>query len=358
MTNSNILLVDDEQNNRNAIIRLFEDYDFSFVEAGDGQQALDVLSNQSIDLILLDIKMPVMDGFEFLARYAETKRKPRPPICVMTAFSDSDTRRKAIYLGADDFINKPFDPIELETRIASLLRISHYQQDLNTFNRKLEDLVAERTQQLQATYEKLKETEKQNARAYREMISRIAKLAGYGKGPARPEPHKLGLCTAALGWICGMPTDEAENLSLSALVYNIGLLALPDKLRETPMELLNKEQLETLLSYTTTGSEIFNGATSNLLKQAYNICLSHREHFDGTGYPHGKAGPEIPLEARLLSTSHLIVETLERFPQDTYRHVENALRDHAGTLLDPSIVDTLLGNPDTFGDLLEQLTQP
>src|SRR5690606_32880073 len=106
MTNSNILLVDDEQNNRNAILRLFEEHDFSFLEAGDDQQALDILANQPVDLILLDIKMPVMDGFEFLSRYAETNRNPRPPICVMTAFSDSDTRRKAIYLGADDFINK------------------------------------------------------------------------------------------------------------------------------------------------------------------------------------------------------------------------------------------------------------
>lgn len=358
MTTSKLLLVDDEQNNRNAIIRLFEDYDFSFVEAGDGKEALEEVRKQSFDLILLDIKMPVMDGFGFLAQFSETIPKPRPPVCVMTAFSDAETRRKSIYLGADDFINKPFDPIELETRIVSLLRISHYQQDLNSFNRRLEELVAERTQQLQATCEKLKETEKQNARAYRDMISRIAKLASYGHGPVRPDLHKLGLCTAALGWICGIPTDEAENLSLSALVYNIGLLALPDKLRETPMELLNKEQLVVLLSYTSMGAEIFKDATSNLLRQAHNICLYHREHYDGTGHPHGKKASEIPLEARLLTTAQLIVETQERFPENTYRHVENALRDHAGTLLDPTIVDMLLENPETFGDLLEQLAQP
>jgi len=298
--------------------------------------------------------MPVMDGFEFLKRFANAQ--PRPPICIMTAFNDAETRRKAIHLGADDFINKPLDPIELETRIISLLRISRYQQDLNHFNKMLENLVSDRTKELRETYEKLKVTEKQNSRAYRDMITRIAKLAGYRHGVADIDPHKLGLCAAALGWICDMPSDEAENLSLSAMVFNIGLLSLSDELCETPIENLDESQLKQLLSYTTKGAEIFEGANSNLLQQAYNVCLFHRENFDGSGYPNGIKGTDIPLEARLHSAAYLIVETLGRFPEQSLEHVENALRDHSGVLIDPYIVETLVSNPDALGDLLEQLS--
>ncbi|MGC1510108.1 response regulator [Ketobacter sp. MCCC 1A13808] len=354
MNTSKVLLVDDEKNNRNSIIRLFEDSDFTFVQAEHGQDALDILETNSFDLILLDIKMPVMDGFEFLKRFANVQ--PRPPICIMTAFNDAETRRKAIHLGADDFINKPLDPIELETRIISLLRISRYQQELNHFNKMLESLVADRTKELRETYEKLKVTEKQNSRAYRDMITRIAKLAGYRHGSADIDPRKLSLCVAALGWICDLPVDESENLSLSALVFNIGLLSLPDKLCETPIENLNKDQMTVLLSYTIKGAEIFEGATSNLLKQAYHICLSHRENFDGSGYPYRKKGTDIPIEARLHAAAYLIVETMGRFPEQPLSHVENALRDHSGVQLDPFIVETLLSNPDTLSDLLEQLS--
>lgn len=355
---SNILLVDDEPNNRNSIIRLFEEYDIEFSEAENGQIALDKVRHHSYDMILLDIKMPVMNGFDFLEHYAELNVRPKPTVCVMTAFSDHETRRKAIYLGADDFINKPLDPIELETRIASLLRISHYQQDLNQFNKALEELVTERTRELRATNEKLKETEKLNARAYREMLTRIAKLAGVGRGPDRPDPYKLGICAAALGWILGMPSEEAEHLSLSAQVYNIGLLALPEKLREAPTESLSKDQLSVLATYTILGSDIFKNATSKLLQQAYNICLYHQEHFDGTGYPHGKRGEDIPLEARLFAAAFLIVETIEHFPENPLRCVEHALQDHANTLLDPAVVSALLESPDVLGELIKELTPP
>ena len=116
MNISKVLLVDDEVNNRNSIKRLFEDYDLDFIEAGNGEEALNVVKTNDVDLILLDIKMPVMDGFGFLDHYEDLGLKPKPPVCIMTAFNDSDTRRKAIYLGADDFINKPIDPVAYETK--------------------------------------------------------------------------------------------------------------------------------------------------------------------------------------------------------------------------------------------------
>ncbi|RLT96924.1 response regulator [Ketobacter sp.] len=355
MSTSHILLVDDEINNRNAILRLFEDYDIEFIEAGNGQEALDQLQSHPVDLILLDIKMPIMDGFGFLERFSDLRMKPKPPVCVMTAFNDSTTRRKSIYLGADDFINKPIDPVELETRIASLLRISHFQQDLNAFNQSLEERVNQRTQQLQQAHEKLKATEKANARAYREMIGRVARLTQFNQSINRIDPHRLGLCAAAIGWLCDLPEEQAENLSLSSQLHNIGMLALPEKLREAPAEGLTRDQLVILSSHTKMGSDLFKQSEIPLLKQTHNICLYCEEHYDGSGLPNKVKGDSIPIEARIFTAARLIMETLAQYPEDRVSRVRSALQDHSHHLVDPDIVDLLTRDPETLDNLIREL---
>jgi len=356
MTTSNILLVDDETNNRNSIRRLFEDYDINFIEAENGEEALNQLTAHDIDLILLDIRMPILDGFGFLERFSDLRLKPKPPVCVMTAFNDSDTRRKAIYLGADDFINKPLDPVELETRIASLLRISSFQRDLNTFNQTLENLVSQRTLQLQKTNERLKATEKANAQAYREMIGRLARLTQFNQSVSHLAPHKLALCTTALGWLYGLPEEDTENLSMSSQLYNIGMLALPEKLRDTPVECLNRDEIAILTSHTKMGSRLFADSPIPLLKQTYNICLHCEEHYDGSGLPNRIKGDDIAIEARLFAVAKLILQSLPLAAHDApAEHIKRILEEHAGTLLDPGIVGLITSNDDTLENLISEL---
>jgi putative two-component system response regulator len=350
-----ILLIDDEPYNRNAIVRMFEEYEFEFVECGNGKEGLDALQRQKYDLILLDIKMPVMDGFEFLAHYSDSELKPKPPVCVMTALDDSQTRKKAIYLGADDFISKPLDTVELETRIASLLRISNFQQDLYILNKNLEKRVLDRTAQLQTTLKKLKETEKDNARAYREMITRISSLSEFGNTPYRPSSKKLGLCCSTLGWLYGLSAIEADNLRLSSQLYDIGMLALPERLRETPPEQLNTDEMNVYSSHTILGSKLFDDSDISLLKQAHNICLYHHEHYDGSGLPKHLKGDTIPIEARLFAAARLIIETIEHFPENASYYTLSALKEHSGTLLDPAIVDLLIDSKDSIDSLVQEL---
>lgn len=355
MISSAILIVDDEPYNRNAIIRQFEDYDIEFFEAGNGKEALECLEKNKFDLILLDIRMPIMDGFDFLANFSDLSLRPKPPVCVMTAFNDSTTRRKAIYLGADDFINKPIDSVELETRIASLLRISNFQQDLNTLNKSLAGKVREKTKELQNTLDKLVESKKENNRAYREMVSRISAMTEFDHSSNKTCPRKLGVCAAALGWFCGLEKEESENLALSAQLYDIGMLSLPDRLRDTPEEELNNHEMIVLASHTKLGANIFDYSEIALMKQAYNICLYHHEAFDGSGRPGGVKGKHIPVEARIFSVAKVVVETMELFPEDPAAYIRNAVNDLSGILLDPEIVDVLINKNDNLAELLQQL---
>ncbi len=347
MVRSNILLVDDEQNNRKTIIRLFEDYNIEFTQACHGQEALEKLNESKFDLILLDIKMPVMGGIEFLTQLRNTSLNPTPPVCVMTAFGNAKTRRQSIYLGADDFIDKPLDPIELETRVASMLRIGHYQQELNKVNGALEKLVSERTQQLQSTLDKLKETKQQHIQAYREMISRIALMTDFQHSEKHPTPTKLGLCTAALGWIYGLPNDATDNLCLSSQVYRIGLLALPEAKRQ--------EHADSLSEYSVLGSGLFDQSDIPLLKQAHDICRFHLENYDGSGSPDAVSGDDIPIEARLFRAAHIMVNTIEQHPEDTLYYVKGTLRELSGNMLDPDIVRMVLESEHTLNELIKQL---
>lgn len=159
-----ILLVEDEKAYRNAVKRVLKNGERRFLEAEDGRQALEVLGFNTPDLVLLDLVMPSMDGYAFLKRFRLNADWRAIPVCVMTAWSDGTNRRKAIELGADDFVGKPVDNIELETRVKSLLRLSQYQQQLSDLNATLEAKVQERTRYLQETLEELKQAWEQSTR--------------------------------------------------------------------------------------------------------------------------------------------------------------------------------------------------
>lgn len=159
-----ILLVEDEQPYRNAVKRMLEDGERRFLEADHGEQALALLQSDAVDLVLLDLVMPNMDGFTFLKTFRRNADWRGIPVCVMTAWSDSTNRREAIELGADDFVGKPVDHVELETRVKSLLRIGQYQRQLSDLNAKLEAKVQERTRHLQAALEELEEAWEQSTR--------------------------------------------------------------------------------------------------------------------------------------------------------------------------------------------------
>ncbi len=159
-----LLLVDDEQAYRNAVKRVLTDGGHRFLEAASGEEALALLQSNTVDLVLLDLVMPRMDGFAFLEQFRGNGDWRAIPVCVMTAWSDGAKRRRAIELGADDFIGKPVDNVELETRIKSLLRMSQYQSELRDMNAQLETKVRERTQHLQASLDELKQRREESTR--------------------------------------------------------------------------------------------------------------------------------------------------------------------------------------------------
>lgn len=132
-----VLLVEDGEHSRKSVIRALRTLDLEFMEAGDGRAALDMLAREQADLVLLDLSMPVMDGFEFLMHFRANPAWQNVPVCVMTAWSDSERRRRAVELGADDFVLKPMDNTELQVRVLSMLRMSEYQREVGELRARL-----------------------------------------------------------------------------------------------------------------------------------------------------------------------------------------------------------------------------
>lgn len=356
MTGNAILIVDDEPANRRTIIRQFDQYDFLFLEAGNGLEALNLLTTDMPDLILLDIRMPVMDGFGFLEQYADQYERNRVPVCVMTGMGDAQTRLQSIALGADDFITKPFDPIELETRITSLLRISTFQRGLVTLNANLEKLIRVRTSKLQQTLDELEESRRKNVRAYREMINRICSLSSLNPLAVNGRSNRVGVCAAAIAWLLGLPAETSENIALSAQLHDIGMLALPERLRGSDPTTLNSMDREVYFSHALIGSQLFADSDIPLLQLTHKICASHHEHFDGSGHPNRLRSNDIPLEARIFSIAFSIVEHLQPGTlRDNQLHaIRNLLQEGANRQFDPDVLSLLLESEDSLKNLIDQ----
>lgn len=137
-----VLLVEDGSYNRNAVRRVLMGYDLDFLEAENGEEALAILASEPVDLVLLDLSMPVMDGYGFLQHFRANPAWQRIPVCVMTGWSDSERRRRAADLGADDFVLKPMDSTELQIRVQAMLRMSDYQRELAEMKARLDALEA------------------------------------------------------------------------------------------------------------------------------------------------------------------------------------------------------------------------
>lgn len=335
-----ILLVEDEAANRRAVKRVLNNGQVKFVEAEDGQQALDILSETPVDLILLDLGMPVMDGYSFLTQFKENKKYNTIPVCVMTAWSDAANRRKAVDIGADDFIGKPVDNTELETRTKSLLRISKYQKQLREMNAGLEAKVQERTMHLQAALDELESAWQENTLAYREMVMRLALAAEFKDEDTASHLHRISHYSILLARKCGWPDDGISMLFDAVKLHDIGKIGIPDAVLKKNGK-LTAEEYTVMKKHPEIGASMLSGSESGLLKMAREIALSHHERFDGSGYPNALAGKDIPETGRIAAIADVFdALTTRRVYKEPwpFDRVKKTMFNDAGTHFDPELL--------------------
>jgi putative two-component system response regulator len=294
-------------------------------------------------LVLLDLHMPQIDGFELMELLAATTGERRKiAFLVLTADATEETKRRALSMGARDFLTKPLDRVELLLRVRNLLQVEELQDRLFEHNANLEDEVAERTRDLD--------------QARLEILKRLAIAAEFRDDATQEHAWRIGRTCALLAIGLGLPGREVELIGRAAPLHDIGKVGIPDAILLKPGK-LSGEEFETIKTHTTIGAEILSGSRSPLLVMAEQIALTHHERWDGQGYPRGIHGEQIALPGRIVAVADVFDALTHERPYKRAWPVREALAEilkEAGCHFDPEVVQAFssLDHP----SLLSQVT--
>jgi putative two-component system response regulator len=332
LLSSRILIVDDEPANVLLLERLLEQLGYNNLESyTDPTEALPRILNPSVDLVLLDIQMPQISGFDILDNIRDKKNENEfRPVMVLTADATPSTKRKALALGADDFLTKPFEAYEVALRVKNLLRTRLLYKEISLENDLLEQRVKERTKELEEIQ--------------LEIVDRLGLATEYRDDDTKAHTGRVGDMASQVASAMNLPQKFVSLLRLAAPLHDIGKIGITDLILLKEGK-LTEEEYETMKKHTEIGASILSGSKSEILQLAQEIAITHHERWDGRGYPNKLSGEDIPLSGRIVS----VVDVFDALTHErSYKKawpVEEALAEikrNAGTQFDPRIVDALM----------------
>jgi len=299
--NSKILIVDDDISLGMTLEEVLKENEYQMVRfIADSRQAENIYRKFHPDLILLDIKMPYLDGFQVMERFKRDSGESFVPILILTGDTEESARLRALGLGATDFLNKPCKTSEVLARIHNLLHVRQLQKELENKNCFLEEKVKDRTEQLRKAIEKLDTMHTEIKKAYIETVYRLTRATEYKDEETGNHVKRLSHYAAALGKAAGLNDAVVELLLYASPMHDIGKIGIPDKILFKGSA-LNEEEWKVMKTHPIIGYEILRGSNVPILKLGSIIALNHHERWDGSGYPRGLKGEEIPIEARILA---------------------------------------------------------
>ncbi|MDP2848060.1 MAG: response regulator [Humidesulfovibrio sp.] len=342
-----ILVVDDELINRKVLEGLLKAHGLDCVSAESGPTALQLL-DKSIDLVLLDIMMPGMDGFAVARAIREVPEFADLPIVMVTALSAKEDRLKAVQAGANDFVAKPIDATELGVRMASLLRMKKYHSEVKEYQLHLEQMVTEKTSALRSALADLERARQATVQAHMETIHKLSAAAEYKDEDTASHIMRMSRYCAVIAKGHGLDEEQVDLILNSSPMHDIGKMGIPDAILLKPGKLTEDEWL-VMRRHTLIGASILRGGSSKYLDAGAEIALSHHEKWDGTGYPNGLSGHEIPLSGRICALADVFDALTTRRPYKQALSNERSLEIMAagrGQHFDPDLYDVFIANYD------------
>lgn len=330
--NAKSLVIDDNKENINVVRRLLEGTGCCSVEGvSDPMKSVEAYRRYRPDVVLLDLHMPILDGYEVLGLLKSAGAlRDCVPILVCTADESAQARQRALDLGASDFITKPFDATELVLRIRNFLHMRQIQVALREQNVDLEAMIVQRTFELH------------DARS--EAIHTLARAAEYRDDITGDHTQRVGHMSAEIAVSLGMDAATQNVIKMAAPLHDVGKIGVSDKILLKPGKLTNSE-FQAMKKHTTIGAQIIGDARSPVLEMARDIALSHHERWDGSGYPAGLPGKDIPLPARIVAVADVFDALTHERPYKEAWPVAQAvaeIRYQSGKQFDPDIVDAFL----------------
>lgn len=300
-----LLIVDDSEMNRELLIEMLKD-EYDILQADNGQSGLDVLEEVKYDVaaILLDIVMPVMDGFEFLNVLSERKVMDKVPVLVISGENSVQNEKKCFDAGVNDFIARPFNVDLVKKRVENA--VNHY-----LYRNKLEEKVEEQTSTLRRAYITLKAQAEKLEKSNQDIIEMLGTIVEFRNLESGEHVQRVKGYTRILAEKFseqypeyGLDKSMIDTIVLASTLHDLGKIAIPDSILLKPGK-LTKDEFEYMKSHTIRGCEILDTMNTNwnptYKKVCYEIIRHHHEKYDGKGYPDGLKGEEIPISAQLVS---------------------------------------------------------
>jgi putative two-component system response regulator len=328
ISRARILIVDDNSVNILLLEKLLKMSGYSnIMSTTDSRETLSLYREHYPDLILMDLRMPYLDGFEVMEQLNAVKEDDFLPIIAITAYNDQEHKLKALTLGAKDFIGKPFDYAEVLMRIKNILEIRLLNNEIKQNNRRLVNKVQERTKELEDLQV--------------ELIHRLARAAEFRDSETGNHIVRMSKYTYELGKAYGLPEKDCELMFHASTLHDIGKIGIPDEVLLTPGK-LTPDDWEKMKTHTVKGAQILAGSSAEMIKLAEQIALYHHEKWDGSGYPNGLQGEGIPLVGRITAICDVFDALISERPYKKAWEIDEAseeIEKGRGTHFDPSLVD-------------------
>jgi len=305
-----ILAVDDEASNLALLRQILQDH-YRLLFAKDGARALDLARQERPDLILLDVMMPGMSGYEVCAALKANSSTAATPVIFVTALTDTDDELEGFEAGAVDYITKPVSPPIVRARVRTHLSLV-----------RMEELRASRL----------------------EIVQRLGLAAEYKDNETGLHVIRMSHFARVLGIAAGLTEQEADDLLHAAPMHDVGKIGIPDRVLQKPGP-LDADEWKVMQGHVNIGAEIIGEHSSGMLALARNIALTHHEKYDGSGYPNGLKGDQIPLEGRICAIADVFDALTSVRPYKKAWSEEEAidfLRQQKAKHFDPALVELFI----------------
>jgi len=329
-----ILIVDDRAKNIQLVASVLKEYDTAF--ALSGEQALEMMNEEAFDLILLDVMMPGMDGYETCESLRKIKGYMKVPVMFLTAKTDNASIVKGFEAGGQDYISKPFHSRELLSRVNTFLKLKAFEDSQQA---KIDEALCE-----------LKALNKEIAETQREVIFTMGTIGETRSKETGYHVKRVAEYSYLLANLLGLDEETAELIKMASPMHDIGKVGIPDSILNKPGK-LDRDEWEVMMTHSQLGYEMLKHSKRLIFMVAAEIAISHHEKYDGSGYPNQHCREEIPISGRITA----LADVFDALGSDRCYNqawddekIFTLIKEEKGKHFDPVIVELFFDNLEKF----------